>query len=235
MRKHLKKRTLGALLTSIFLLTGADHLDGPAAKAEKAADITDVYGWMQDATKMNLIMNVFPLADTTSKFSDAVYYVFHVNSSTGYGEAQSETKIICSFTADQKVTCHVGDERVIDEKGASATTGVSSDDGKFKIFAGLRNDPFYFDLDNFNLTRTTVRDAASTLTFDTAGCPTLATATRSLLVATVTGASGGATGTHVPGADFFKSLNVMAIVIQADRTLFGNGPVYAFWGSTHRR
>jgi hypothetical protein len=216
-----------------FLLVAADHLDGPSASADKAADITDVYAWMQDADKINLIMNVHPLADSTSKFSDSVQYVFHVNSSASYGAAQTETKLVCVFEEDQKVSCYVGETAVVEEADASATTGASSADGKFKVFAGLRNDPFFFDLDNFNLTRTTVRDAASSLTFDTAGCPTLDGATRATLVATVTGSGGGATGTHNPGQDFFGSLNVLSIVVQADRTLFGNGPVYSVWGSTH--
>ncbi len=64
----------------------ADHIDSPTAVGESAADITDLYAWMEaDANKLNLIMDVTPFAGEESQFSDAVQYVFHINSSAGYG------------------------------------------------------------------------------------------------------------------------------------------------------
>jgi hypothetical protein len=195
---------------------------------DPAADITDVYAWLQNSQKINLVMNVHPFANTDSRFSDGVKYVFHVNNAVGYGETKTETNVICTFSTDQKITCKAGGKTIIDKLDASATAGVSNEDGTFKVFAGLRNDPFFFDLNNFNATRTTVRDAAGSLTFDGAGCPTLDTPTRTLLVSTLTG------GETTP-ADTFAGSNTLSIVVQIDRTLVkGTGAIYSTWASTHR-
>src|SRR5262252_5542093 len=79
---YMRKIWLGSATAAIMvvspLLLAADHLDGPAASADPAADITDVFAWMSsDAKTAYMIMNVVPLATTSSKFSTAVQYVFH--------------------------------------------------------------------------------------------------------------------------------------------------------------
>src|SRR5215471_21482537 len=59
----------------------ADHVDGPAASADPAADITDVFTWMSpDAQSVFLIMSLVRNATTASRFSDSVQYVFHTTS-----------------------------------------------------------------------------------------------------------------------------------------------------------
>lgn len=225
------------LLFGIFSHTGmaADHLDGPLVRGEPAADITDVYAWMEDSSTMNLILNVFPSAGADAQFSNAVQYVFHVNSSASYGAAQSEKIILCTFEVNQNVTCEVGGEKILSDVNASSVSGVSNEEGTFKLFTGLRNDPFFFDSNNFNLVRTTVRDAASSLDFDEAGCPTLDNVTRSTLVDTLTGNAATISGANVPGSNSFAPLNVLSIVIQVDTALLGEGPVYSVWASTNRR
>src|SRR4051794_35280555 len=85
----------------------ADHLDGAAVKVDAATDITDVYAWVA-SDKLTLVMNVSPLATTTSKFSDAVQYVFHVESSAGYSKPGEKTDIVCTFDAEQVIDCVLG-------------------------------------------------------------------------------------------------------------------------------
>jgi hypothetical protein len=90
----MKKMTWMQGATALTLMLGAstamaaDHLDSPAEKAAGAAgqDITDVYTWV-DTGNVVLIMNVNPGATTTTKFSNAIQYVFHTASSMGYGQA----------------------------------------------------------------------------------------------------------------------------------------------------
>ncbi|HMC94667.1 MAG TPA: DUF4331 family protein, partial [Polyangia bacterium] len=56
-------------------LHAADHRDGPAATADPAADITDVYAWMSaDKTKVDLVMDVYPNAPAGAMFSDQTLY-----------------------------------------------------------------------------------------------------------------------------------------------------------------
>jgi hypothetical protein len=214
----------------------ADHLDKTNDPLHPAdADITDVYSWIE-GDKVLLVLNVFPVADATSKFSDAVQYALHVESSSEYGKAGTKTDIIAEFAADQTLSLWVtpaGSTAATDyvTGDASVTTGLASADKKVNVFAGLRADPFYFNLEGFNDATSFVK-AAGNLPGDGAGCPTLdqftATAIVQRLQATADG-SGAA-------ANFFETLNVLSIVIEVDKTLLnGGGPILAVWGSTHAK
>ena len=70
-----------AIVMMLFLSQSsrsADHVDGPAASANPAADITDVFAWMSpDAQRVFLIMSLVRNATTASKFSDILRYIFH--------------------------------------------------------------------------------------------------------------------------------------------------------------
>lgn len=220
---------LGALLAA-QLAFAADHLDGPAAKADHASDITDIFAWMSsDAKTMYLVMNVFPMANTSSKFSDAVQYVFHTNSKNSFTDtasAANQVNVICTFDANQKISCWAGNEYV--NGAASNTAGLSS--GKLKVYAGLRDDPFFFNLDGFNKAAATVTAAKSSLSFDTAGCPNLNAATANTLVSQLSHDQNGG-----PPKDFFANLNVLSIAVAVDKTVLAkNGNIVSVWGSTNR-
>ena len=221
-------------LTVFSNVHAADHLDGPGVSSDPAADITDVYAWMQNGSLINLVMNVFPFASADSQFSDSVDYVFRVNSFASYGSEATESQIVCYFSDEELVTCKLNGRTLVENVDASVSGGVVSDDGLFRIYTGLRNDPFFFDLTNFNSVRTTVRDAAASLSFDEAGCPTVDSATQTALVNALVGA-GGLPGTNSPAEDSFASGNILAIVVQAERGLFGSGPLYGVSASTHRK
>lgn len=213
----------------------ADHLDGPKVKMDPATDITDIYTWVE-SDKLLLVLNVSPLATNESKFSDAVQYAFHVESSAGFGMAGQSKDIVCSFDADQMIDCMVGDPgaKVDDQvKGdASKADGLASDSGMLKVFAGLRADPFFFNLEGFNDAVATVKTAAPTLTFDGAGCPNVNAQTSMLLVGMLQGTNMGA----APAEDFFAMVNVLSIVLEVDKSLVtGGGSTLAVWGSTHAK
>ena len=141
--------------------------------AEPAADINDVFAWMSaDGANLNLVMTVFPDAPTTAQFSDAVQYVFHINSSAAFGETQTEQILMCIFDASQAVTCWLDNEQLI-SGDARNPSGLSNAAGTVRVFTGLRNDPFFFNLAGFDATVDTVVGAAGGLTFDEASCPAL--------------------------------------------------------------
>jgi hypothetical protein len=210
----------------------ADHADGPAAKADPSADITDVFAWMStDATRVYLIMDLVRNATTSSKFSDAVQYVFHTTSRASFGAAASpEVDVICTFDATQKIQCWAGREAYV-TGDASNVAGITSADGKIKVFAGLRDDPFFFNLAGFQATGAAVAAAASSLSFDPAGCPALDRATATALVTQLQTAPGGG-----PAIDNFAQFNVLAIAISLDKSIITkNGPIVGVWGSTNRQ
>jgi hypothetical protein len=228
------------------LARSADHLDAPATTADHPADINDVYAFLPSselaagtATHTVFVMTVFPAAPADAKFSDAVQYVLHAQSGAGFPTTTADYNIICTFdaAAAQKAQCWGGtDEYATGD--ASQPAGISSADGKLKVFAGLRADPFFFNLDGFKDTVATV-DAvvdAGGVTFNDAGCPNNITGGQSSALVGKLGTTpttGGAPGTAV---DFFKKLNGLAIVVQVDTTLVTKGgPIVSVWGSTHQK
>jgi hypothetical protein len=212
-------------------LRAADHRDGPAAIADPAADITDIYAWMStDKTKVTLVMDVYPNAPAGTLFSDQVLYTFDLNSAASFGGTPTNTKIICGFDTAQKITCWVGSSEMV-TGDASATAGLTSASAKTKVFAGLRDDPFFFNLTGFKATAADVAAAASGLTFDPSGCPMLDATTSSTLVAQLAHGTAGA----APTSDF-AGQNVLSIVIEVDTALVTPGGKFlGIWGSTHQR
>jgi len=209
----------------------ADHVDGPAASADPAADITDVFAWMApDAQRVFLVMNLTRNATTASKFSDRVQYVFHTTSRPSFGASPSpEVAIICTFNQAQIIQCWAGNDAYV-TGDASTINGIVSDVGKLHVFAGLRNDPFFFNLAGFRATSRTVAEDAASLQFDPAGCPLLDNETAAELVTQL------ATAPHRgPAVNNVDRFNALSIVIALDKSIVTkNGPILSVWGSTNR-
>lgn len=241
----------GALAVGLSLFAvqhksqAADHLDAPGVTTNPMADINDVYTWMENAgaadpTKVNLVMTVSPGDDGTRNFAPGIQYVFHVTSKPGLGVAMpggTETQVICTFASNTSAQCWVGGNKDYITGDPSAAAGITSASGKVKMFAGRRSDPFFFNLQGFRNTVSTIETVASTLTFNAAGCPAVDTDTATLLTDRLKEA------VHVPnaapcpanGTDCFADLNVMAIVLQVDKSLLNatGNTTLGVWASTH--
>ena len=204
----------------------ADHADGPAAGADPTSDIDDVYAWMSsDSATFNLVMTIGRDVPSTFKLSDKIQYVFHVTSRQTFGAATTtESNIIAEFDAAGKIKLWVGNDEYL-EGDASNEAGLETGKGRVKVFTGVRNDPFFFNLKGFQDVAKTVGTVAGTLTFDPAGCPRLDAPTSTALV----------TGLRT-GKDDFLGFNAFAIVVSVDKTLVTRGgPIVSVWGSTNRK
>lgn len=229
------KRSMAGLAGVLGVLAvspawGADHRDGPGVKADIAADINDVFAWTSpDAARLYLVMTVFPFATADARFSDSAQYVFHTSSAAAFGEAGApEVNVVCTFNPTQEITCRAGGTSVSGD--ASAEAGLTSTDGKLRVFAGRRNDPFFFNLNGFQRTARIVAGAAGSLTFDDAGCPQLDEATSTTLVTQLMTEPDGS-----PATDEFAGANGLAIIVSVDKTLLtGGGPILGVWASTNR-
>jgi len=220
---------LGVAIAHPRLARSADHLDAPATQADHTADINDVYTWMDQGNAI-FAMTVFPAADTSAKFSDAIQYVFHTNSMSAYGAATSSSlDIICTFDTVQKISCWAGDEYAT---GNASAQIVQSKDTKMKIYAGLRKDPFFFNLEGFKDVTYIVADAGLTPTdFNDAGCPQLSAGTAGALRQQLNQQTDGGAA-----VDFFKDLKTLAIVISIEKSLVTKGgPIVSVWGSTNKK
>jgi len=218
------------VLSAASWAMAADHIDAPATIADPTADITDLYSWT-DQGNVVFALNVTPLAMPGAKFSDKVQYVIHTESAMKFGMAGEKSDIIITFDANQKASVWVGDKGYV-TGDASMVTGLASADGKFKVFAGLRADPFFFNLDGFKATVNFIdtNKAALLAGANDAGCPTVDNVTSGAAVNSLKTTDGGT------AVDFFKKLNGLAIVVQVDKTLVTKGgPIVSVWGSTHKK
>jgi hypothetical protein len=204
----------------------ADHVDGPAAAADATSDIDDVYAWMSpDATDLNLVMTIGRNVPRDFQLSDAVQYVFHTTSRGTFGATPSaEYNIICEAAPSRQIRCWAGNDIFLGGD-ASGTAGLDSPDGRLKVFTGVRNDPFFFNLTGFNTVARTVGTVAGSLSFDPAGCPLLDAGTAGSLVTQLR-----------TGRDDFLGFEAFALVVSIDKMLVTRGgPIVSVWGSTHRK
>jgi hypothetical protein len=229
---------VAALLLAPARIRGADHADGPALAADPSTDITDLYAWMTPDGRVNLVMDVFPSATAGARFSTSALYVFHLAASSRIGDpAPNADTIVCRFDAQQLVSCW-GPGRAYVHGDAGAATGIASAGGAVRVFAGPRDDPFFFNLDGF---KTAVGGVTSGLPMDPGGCPTqllpVAQVARNALAS---GRNGGppsdafAKGGSAGGGSY--SGNVLAIVISVDKGLLvdDSHPLLGVWASTNR-
>jgi hypothetical protein len=244
----------------------ADHADGPAAiqkngtAIDLSADITDVYAW-SDTSNVYLIMNVGANSTTSSKFSDKVQYVFHVNAGTKYGDTTPHAyTIVCTFTTDspQITKCWLQDGSTTSDyvKGdATTSAGAMSASGKLKVFSALRDDAFFFNIQGFRAVAKLVHDNVGAglhieTTLDPAGCPHLDNLGAGTAASVRTALTKQSDGTTAGVDDFRKggsaasplgvtalSGNILSIAVQVDKKLVtnnGSNPVIGVWASTHK-
>jgi len=207
----------------------ADHFDSPATTAAPPADITDVFTWM-DGNNVVLAMTMYPAAPAGALFSDNLQYVFHTASGGAFGTTTSNVDVIATFDASQKISLWVGNNEYV-TGDATPAAGLTSTDQKVKVFAGLRADAFFFNLDGFKAVAGKVTNAAKAgaFSFDDAGCPLLDRSTSAaLLTQLATSSDGGAP------VDFFAPSNALAIVVSIDKSLLtAGGRLVTVWGATY--
>ena len=139
----------------------SDHIDGPRQIGDPSADLTDLFAFTspENPSRTVLAANVFPTCGRDAMFSNAITHSIVVRRAkvAGLGDATkfetSDPEVRFSVRFDalernganqkpiQRGTCTLPDGQTLrivvnDEKGASTP------DGTFRVFAGLRSDPF---------------------------------------------------------------------------------------------
>lgn len=148
----------------------SDHFSGPAVIGDPAVDITDFFAFPSPERPgyLVLIMNVFPMATSRSRFSDVVSHRFRLRPLTQ--SAGRVTPGDAEYTIDVTFSDISGDNGV--QKGLvigpdglrqSFVVGSPSERDGLRIFAGLVSDPFFMDVEAAIRT-----DISGTLSFDTA-------------------------------------------------------------------
>lgn len=211
------------LLACAGAARASDHLDTPTVIADPRADIGDIYAWTAaDGRHLNLVMTL-----VGRSFSDKVRYVFHVDSGPRFGRTSATTDIACRFPAPSQAACQLTD-RDLAQGDPGAPEGLESDHHSFRVFAGLRDDPFF---NNVRGTRAAYGVAAAARAAgaraDTAGCTALDPATSAKLLDAWRHTNAG------PATNFLAGWTASALVVSVDlKAVARAGPVLAVWGAT---
>ena len=140
----------------------SDHVDGPRTMSDPSIDLTDIFAFTspENLKRTVLVVNVFPGAGESAWFSNAAYYsavlkrvrIEGVGSKADFKAYGNDIRFQFKFDRLQRnknggrptqsgiftmpggdiLPVVVGDEH-----------GSASADGKIRIFAGLRSDPFF--------------------------------------------------------------------------------------------
>ena len=139
----------------------SDHNSGPRALADPVVDITDLYVFPNPERRgsLVLVLDVFPNAEPTAFFSDAVDYRFRVRpvkippgAGGAFAVSEKEYTISCRFAVPIQSR---GGVPLVQEGNCTASTGqavsfrVNDEEGGktqgLRVFAGRRMDPFFQD------------------------------------------------------------------------------------------
>ena len=178
LKQRLLPATLGLAAAGAVAFVGnhfvsaADHNDPPsrtdpavASNADKAADIGDIYAWHSAAVmgpvadqSLNLVLTyggpVAPSADQMGLYDRDVLYTLHISND---GDATTDEMMVhFKFGQDDSGRWMM---RVMDAPGTTAPlegmVETELAEGQVKAWVGLRDDPFFFDLEGFQETLAT--------------------------------------------------------------------------------
>jgi hypothetical protein len=201
----------------------SDHLDTAAVIADPASDIGDLYAWSSgNGKRLNLVMTI-----VGGKFSDHVRYEFHVDSGKSLGHTTASTSITCEFNSAFAPDCVVGE--VDRARGdASGEAGLEGERHRFRVFAGLRDDPFF---NNVRGTRAALNVAAAALAAktskDDAGCPQFDAPTSAKILDEWRHTEG------LAASNLLAGWSTAALVVEIDLDVVnGGGPLLGIWATT---
>lgn len=166
-RKKLLLTTLvAALLVTGGIIYAADHIDTPAV-TNQPSDITDLYVFRgADANNLVFVANsqglMSPTASATAKFDENTVLEFNIDKN---GDNVEDLVIQCKYDAasnkmqvygpvaptatgtKSKLEGSVTADVTVTPYGSAAVTNTGATG--IKVFAGPRDDPFFFDLNKY--------------------------------------------------------------------------------------
>src|SRR5215472_8947664 len=157
----------GMITLGVPVLNAADHRDAPGVDGAGEGDITDVFSFLDpnDSHFMVLAMGVNPFAvpgaSPTYRFSPEYLYQFKIDRSGTYVEDLVFQIRFENTPTGQKAFVGVGSPGpavgAVNQILISPNSSVNGDVGRMfgnsssiQVFTGLRDDPFVFDLAQFN-------------------------------------------------------------------------------------
>jgi hypothetical protein len=166
-KKLMMAVVVATICASGVYLIAADHADAPAVTG-RTSDITDVYAFQSPTTASNMVLVVniqgllAPSATAAAKFDPETMVEINIDNSTT--KDNIEDLVIQTTFENGKVQVY-GPAKPIQTglkstlinsatkvEGSITTYGAApsiADQGGIKVFAGPRDDPFFFDLTQY--------------------------------------------------------------------------------------
>ena len=162
--KHFTLALVGTALAAVAVsgvVIAADHDEADTASADDAsADIGDLYAFHSD-TRLTVILafDGYQLRGNEASYDPDVLYGIHIDTD---GDNVADVDIHARFGQDSAGEWGVQVMGIpgLDEAVVGPVDEVISQDGA-EVYAGLRDDPFFFDLEGFGDTL-----ATGTVSFD---------------------------------------------------------------------
>ena len=207
----------------------ADHAESPGADADPAGDLADVFLFVSPENNRRLVGAItFGGRPAPRSRTDIVYcdpkliYVLNIGRANAAGQFTNQpvVKVVARFGKSDTGRCGVQLENVPGAGGtfSGATETILTSSTGLRAFAGMRNDPFFFDAEGYN---------GMVAAFDSAAPP-----------------GGSLVNSFGLGTrarrDSFANRNITAVVFEMDLDVVapasgGSRPKIQAWATTARR
>jgi hypothetical protein len=161
----IRKILLASILFPLALMApvamAADHAESPGADADPAGDLADVFLFISPENPNRLVGAItFGGRPAPRSRTDIVYcdpkliYVLNIGRANAAGAFTNTPviKVVARFGKSDTGRCGVQLENVPGAGGtfSGATETVLTSANGLRAFAGMRNDPFFFDAEGYN-------------------------------------------------------------------------------------
>lgn len=212
---------LAAVLATSVSVMSADHAESPGADADPAADLADVFIF-PSPTGSGKTVGAITFGGRSAPRSRIdgdlacdpnVIYTFHIDREAAGGfDNVADVQVHARFGRNGRGECGIQLENVPGSGTVSGPVETVNEANGLKFFAGVRNDPFFFDAEGY--AALVASFAAPGQSGDVAGAFRVGTA---------------------PRRDSFAGRNVAAIVFEMDTgAMTGPGSRVRVWGTTGR-
>jgi hypothetical protein len=147
-----------ALILFPFAASASDHIDGPVTKSDPHSDLTDLYAFPTPKApgSLSVVLNTYPLVGKAGHFVDKVTYNIVLREAAiadsgdkTHFDTSNEVTISCSFQTPaetEKHTVSCTSSNGMAASGNYNTVKEQQPGDDFRVFAGMRSDPFFFNM-----------------------------------------------------------------------------------------